>query len=472
MRRAVILAAVLALAACKSGPDYALPPAPASKAMANGAFLRAGDLASAPAPSRWWQGLGDAQLNALIARGLVEAPGPAAAEARLRQARAGLASTRAGLLPAGGASLLYAHAGLPDGAIGGSSSSSGSSGSSNIGLFNAGFDAQWEADLWGGKRRDVERAEAEAGATEARLADAQVMLSAEIARAYVAFRGRQASLALLDQRHALELRLAEVARVRFAGGTAPRQPLEAAQARAERSEAEQAGVAAEVAVYSDTLAVLTGQAPGELADLAPAAIPLPPAEVAVGDPAALLARRPDIRMAERQLAAATAKIGMEKAKRFPTVSFMGLIGIGGTSGGDLFDVSKLSTIALPRLTWNFLDFGRGAAAVRSAEAGHDAALADYRGRVLGALQDAEAALARYGAARIALARAASGAGHAREIARLQAMRAKAGTAPPAEALEAQHQTIEAQMAESAARADLTQGYIALAKALGLGWQND
>jgi outer membrane protein TolC len=148
---------------------------------------------------------------------------------------------------------------------------------------------------------------------------------------------------------------------------------------------------------------------------------------------------------------------------------MGLIGIGGTSGGDLFDVSKLSTIALPRLSWNFLDFGRGAAAVRGAEAGRDAALADYRGQVLAALQDAEAALARYGAARTGLARAASGAGHLREIARLQALRGKAGTAQPAEALEAQHQAIAAQMAEASARADLTQGYIVLAKALGLGW---
>jgi outer membrane protein TolC len=260
--------------------------------------------------------------------------------------------------------------------------------------------------------------------------------------------------------------------MRFAGGTASRQPLEAARARSERTEAEQAGVAAEIAIYSDALAVLTGQAPGELAELAASGIPLPPAEVAVGDPAALLARRPDVRLAERQIAAATAKIGMERAKRFPTVSFMGLIGIGGTSGGDLFDVSKLSTIALPRLTWNFLDFGRGAAAVRSAEAGRDAALADYRGQVLAALQDAEGALARYGAARTGLARAASGAGHAREIARLQGLRGKAGTTPPAEALEAQHQAIDAQMAESMARADLTQSYIALAKALGLGWQND
>lgn len=459
----------LALAACTSGPDYAPPAAPVSKALSAGTFIRA-EAASADAAAplaRWWQGLGDAQLDALVAKALAEAPGLAAAEARLRAARAGLAATRTSLLPSAGASMIYAHAGLPAGAIGSGAEAGGSSG---INLFNAGFDAQWEADIWGGKRRDIERVAAEAGEAEARLADAQVALSAEIARSYVALRGQQARLALLGERHSLETRLIEGARLRFAGGTAPRQPLEAAQAQALRTEAEQAGAAAEIAVLTDALAVLTGQAPGELAELTSGSIPLPPASVAVGDPAAMLARRPDIRAAERQLAAATAKIGVEKAKRFPTVSFMGLIGIGGTSAGDIFDTSKLSTIALPRLSWNFLDFGRGAAVVRGAEAGRDAALADYRGQVLAALQDAEGALARYGAARTALARWSGGLGHASEIARLQALRARAGTAPSTEAIEAQRQAIDARLAEAAARANLTQAYVALAKALGLGWQ--
>ncbi len=463
--RLLALTLAIALAACRAGPDYAPPPAPASKALISGAFLRGGDAVSTPAPARWWEGLGDAQLDALVAKGLAQAPGLAAAEARLRQARAGLAATRSGLLPSGGASLLYAHADLPDGAIGGASSGS------NIDLFNAGFDAQWEADIWGGKRRDIERADAEAEAAQARLADAQVALSAEIARSYVALRARQARLALLGERHAIEAKLDTIARQRLAGGTAPRQAVEAATAQVERSEAEQAGVAAEIAVLGDALAVLTGQAPGELGELPAGTIPLPPASVAIGDPAALLARRPDIRAAERQLAAASAKIGMEKAKRFPSVSFMGLIGIGGASAGDIFDASKLSTIALPRLSWNFLDFGRGAAAVRGAEAGRDAALGDYRAQVLSALQDAESALARYGAARVALARSASGADHAGEIARLQRLRGRAGTVPPSEALEAQRQAIDARLAETAARADLTQAYVALAKALGLGWQN-
>ncbi len=472
----VFLTVVLcaALAACMSGPNYAPPQPPSSKALVSGAFLRAGDSAAQPAPARWWEVLGDTQLDALVTRALANAPGIAAAEARLRQSRAGLASARAGSKPSAGASALYAYADLPAGAIGGGDAGGdgGGGGNSSINLFNLGFDAQWEADLWGAKRRDAERAEAEAGAAQARLADAQVALSAEVARTYVALRGRQAGLALLDERHVLETQLVAIARQRLAGGTASRQLLESALAQSERTDAEQAGTSAEVVVLTDALAVLTGEAPGALDTLAAAVIPLPPAQIAIGDPAAMLARRPDVRAAERQLAAASAKIGMEQARKFPSVSLMGIIGIGGTSAGDLFDTANVSTIALPRLSWSFLDFGRVKAAVSGAEAGRDAALADYNGQVLAALQDAEAALARFGAARVALSRAASGTGHAREIARLQGLRGKAGTAPPAEVIEARRGEIAARLAETSARTDLTIAYVALAKALGLGWQAD
>jgi outer membrane protein, multidrug efflux system len=375
-------------------------------------------------------------------------------------------SPRAAGKPSLGASALYAHADLPAGAIGGGEGG----GNSKIDLFNVGFDAQWELDLWGGKRRDAERASAEAGAAAARLADAQVALSAEIARTWIALRARQAELALLSERHGLETRLAQIAKARFAGGTAARQPIESALAQAERTEAEQAAAEADIAVLTDSLAVLTGAAPGALEPLSTGSIPLPPQTLAIGDPAAMLARRPDVRAAERQLAAASAKIGIEQARRFPSVSLMGIIGIGGTSAGDLFDSANISTIALPRLSWNFLDFGRAKAAVTGAEAGRDAALADYRGQVLAALQDAEGALARYGAARVALARAGSGSVHAREIARLQALRGRAGAATPADVIEAQRQAIGARLAEASARADLSQAYVAVAKALGLGWQ--
>ncbi len=447
----------LALAGCMAGPNH-VPP---KNAEAGAAFLRAGDAQAAAPAARWWDDLGDPLLSELVAKGLRNAPAVAAAEARVRQARAGLRASRAALLPQLSASALYIYADLPGDALGNTASGSD--------LFTLGFDAQWEADLWGGKRRAVQRANAEAAVAAAQLADSQVSLVAEIARSYIDLRAREASLALVERRLRLERRLADIAQSRQQGGTGTRQDYLAAASRAEQSEAERAVLAADIAGLRDMLAVLTGETPGALDGLAPAAVPLPPATVNVGDPAAMLKRRPDIMAAERRLAAATARIGVEEARRFPAISLFGLIGIGGGSADDMFESSRLASIAFPRISWNFLDFGRTAAAVRGAEAGRDAANAEYREAVLAALQDAEASLARYGAARIRFGRAAQIAGHAQESAGLQEVRAKGGSGSDGEALEAERQAIEAEIAEVNARAGLTLAYVALTKALGLGW---
>jgi NodT family efflux transporter outer membrane factor (OMF) lipoprotein len=454
----------LALGACTAGPDYAPPPAAAAPALKAGKFLRAGDAQAVAPVARWWDGLGDAALAGLIDKGLRESPSLAAAEARIRQARASLAGARGNMLPALSAGATYVRADLPDNALG-----TGSSGA--IDLFNIGVDARWEADLWGGRRRGVERAEAGAGAAAARLADAQVSLSAEIARTFVLLRAREASLALLDARHAAEEAMAELARQRLARGTVSAPAVETAQIQLRRTESDMAAAAAEATVLRDTLAVLTGGAPGTLAELGPGPIPMPPAQVAVGDPAAMLARRPDIRTAERELAAANAQIGVEEARRFPQISLLGLIGIGGTGMDDLFDSSQVLAGALPRLSWTFLDFGRTRAAVQGARAGRDAALAEYQAAVLSALQDAEASLARFGAARTGFSRALDAKGHAERIAAFQDQRATAGTIARGEALEARRAVIDAQLAETDKRAGVTIAYVALVKSLGLGWEN-
>lgn len=456
------LSAALVLAGCTAGPDYARPPLPGSSAIEEGVFLRAGEATAAIPAARWWEGLGDPVLSALVEEGLARAPTVDAALARIRQARAGITSARASLFPVLSASATYAYADLPNEAF-------GTGGGSNE-FVTLGFDTQWEADLWGGARRDVERTRAEAAEAEARLADVRVSLSAEIARTYVTLQARQAALALLDRRRADEARLLDLATQRLRAGTGTGQEVAAAKRRTGRTDAELAGLQSETAVLRDSLAVLTGQAPGARDSLAIAAIPLPPAEVAVGDPAAMLARRPDVLAAEAKLRAATAKIGVAKARTFPAISLLGLIGIGGSSIGDVFDTSQLSAIAVPRLTWNFLDFGRNKAAVTGAEAAREAALAEYRAGVLAALQDAEAALARFGAARIGLATAGDGLEQARTAARLEAQRGRAGTISRSQVLDAECDRIDAELAEANARARLTLSYIALAKSLGLGWQ--
>jgi outer membrane protein TolC len=167
---------------------------------------------------------------------------------------------------------------------------------------------------------------------------------------------------------------------------------------------------AQAEVALNQLAVLTGRAPGDLdADLAQAApLPVVPAQVAVGDPATLIAHRPDIRVAERALAASTAQVGVAKAKMFPSISFMGILGLGGTSPDDMIDPSKLLTLAMPQVKWSALNWGRTQAGIRQSKAERDMSEAQYRRAVLGALEDAESSLSRFGSARVRLAHLLAG----------------------------------------------------------------
>ena len=453
--------AVLLLAGCKAGPDYATPPAPASVALGKGAFLRAGQEAPSPPLDRWWEALGDTTLDGLVAQGLNNAPSIAEARAKVVQARAGLTAAHAGQLPAVSASAAYVHAHLPSNSLG-----NGLGGSD---LSALGFDAQWELDIWGGQRRAVEKARAGAEAQEAQLADAQVALSAEIVRAYVSLRAQEASHALLSQELALDRRNAALSETRFAAGTVGREAREGAQAQLDHTQGEEARSAAEVAIWRDSLAVLTGQAPGALDALPTGDIPLPPAQVAIGDPGAMLARRPDIRAAERAYAAATAGVGEAQARRYPGISLLGLLGVGGSSVSNLVNSGQGAAILMPRLSWDFPDMGRVRAAVHGAKAEHAGALARYNAAVLAGLQDAEASLARFGAARVAAQSARSGLGHAETTAGLEEQRAGAGVISQSDAIAAREQAISAKLAEIDARSGLTLAYAALAKALGLGW---
>ena len=212
---------------------------------------------------------------------------------------------------------------------------------------------------------------------------------------------------------------------------------------------------------------MPGSLDAQLADLRD--IPLPPAEVAVGDPAGLLQRRPDVRAAERTLAARTAQIGVAKAAQFPQLKFTGMLGLGGTALSDLGSFNPVIAL-LPQLSWSFLDFGRNAARVSQAEANRDEAEAQYRSKVLGALKDAETALSRFGHRRLAVAQYVRAKQAADTAATLTAQRQRGGTVSTLELLDAERQQLQAQQNLLAAVAGLTSDYIALQKSLGLGWQ--
>lgn len=477
MRSPLSLLPLLALAACTVGPDYQ-GPASAGAPPAPQRFARAGEAAipAAPAVAPWWTALGDPLLDELERRALADSPSIAIAQAKLTQARSALRLDRANGLPNANAQLTYAHARLPGidlGSSGDGEEEGGGDGSSSeaLNFYNLGFDASWEIDLFGGHRRTMEASRASLEAAQASIADAQVSLAAEVAGAYVHLRDRQQRLALAEQSAARQREVLDLTRQRQTHGTVSALEVERQRSLAEQADAALLPLRAERDAYLNALAVLTGQAPGAVdAMLAgPGAIPLPPATVAVGDPAALLQRRPDIRAAERQLAAATARIGVAEAARFPRISFMGLIGIGGTEPDAIFDPDNLAAIAMPRLSWNLLDFGRNAARIGQAEGARDEAEARYRQAVLGALRDAEDALARYGASRQNVASATRASHSADRTLSLTRQRFGAGTASRIDLLEAERQAMGAQQTVAQAKAALTADYIAIQKALGLGW---
>lgn len=467
---AIALLASAALAGCTTvGPKYAGAPDASPGAAARSAFLR-GDAATttATAPTaRWWDALNDPVLGSLIDKGLANSPNIAAANARIAQARAGLAANKTALIPTLNVSGAVPYINVPSNILGGNDT-----GRTDTTIYNVGFDSSWELDLFGGTRSKITAAGARAEAAEAGADDARVTLSAEIARAYVSLRAKQAVLALLDQQAAIDAQLVNLAQQRLQGGTAPEQPLAQARGQASQTEGDRAKTRADITVLIDQLAVLTGQEPGALdATLTtPAPLPLPPASVAVGDPASLLRNRPDIRMAERQLAAANADIGAQIAAGLPKISFMGLLGLGGTSIGDVVDPSKIIGLALPQIRWSLFDGGRNKAQVASKRQAYAEQEANYRNTVLTALQDAEGSLTRFGSQRQVYGKALDSQAQAARAQALQQQRANAGTVARSDALSAQRQQVQAAQATAAAAAELTTDFIAVEKALGLGWQ--
>lgn len=463
---------LLLLAGCTTGPNYAGPP-PAPAVMTPSAFLQASQapFTRSTPPSRWWKDLRDPVLDTLIDQALSNNSDLLAGQARLRQARAALGLERANGAPRVNASALYAHAHIPGLDL--ESGSNGTGGSDDLNLYNAGFDASWEIDLFGGHRRAVEAARAGLQGAEASLADIQVSVAAEVAKAYLDLRERQQRIELSGRSLAMQREMLELTRQRHAVGTASALDVARIESDVEKTVSQAAPLNAERDSYLAMLAFMTGQAPGALDPILAAGgpIPLPPASVLVGDPARLLQHRPDIRRAERSLAAQTAKIGQAEAARFPRISFMGLIGIGGTKISDLGNLDDFAAIAAPQLSWQFLDFGRNRARMGQANANRAEAEARYRGTVLAALRDAEDSLARFRDQRTVVASLARARDLSERASRLTADRYRAGTATRIALLDARRQQIAAEQQLLSARTALTADFVAIQKALGLGWED-
>jgi NodT family efflux transporter outer membrane factor (OMF) lipoprotein len=468
------VAAALVLAGCTVGPDYHGAPQAAPVAAQAGAFNRApqGTVSTAPTAAAWWLALNDPQLNALIDTALKNSPDLHAAEARVRQARAGLAGQQSNELPKSSASVAYLRTRSPDLASLEGGSSSSSSGGGPIGFYLAGFDASWEVDIFGGTRRAIEAASAEADASQADLADAHVQLAAEVAQAYVGLRDQQQRVTIGHESADLEARILTLTEQRRSRGVASDLDVERIRSQVENTRASIIPLDAQVAESLDELAVLTGREPGALdSELeAPKALPTLPATVAVGDPARLLRQRPDIRAAERRLASQNAQIGEHEADWFPKVTLFGDLSFSASDPGHLLRKSNYTWLGVPYLQWNILDFGRTKASVDQAKAGRDEAEAKYESTVLGALKDADVALSRYGHERenaVSLREVEDSATHA---AVLTEQRYRAGTTTALDWLDTERTRYSAEQNRIQSDAQLIKDYVALQKSLGLGWE--
>ncbi|MCJ2182898.1 efflux transporter outer membrane subunit [Novosphingobium sp. 1949] len=453
---------MILLSGCAAGPNYSGPPDVALGPGEQQSFARAEGLSRAEPSSRepWWRGLNDPLLSSLIEQALQDSPTIAMAEARIREARGNLRAERASLFPSLGLSAAYARMRLPEGL------------SSNSELYGSGMSASWEPDLWGGKHDGVQRAQANVGQQFAALADAQVSLSAQVAQTYVSLRSGQERVRLVARSMALLEEASRLVEQRFEAGVATRAELE--QLRQERGHvaADLAELRGNVAVDTDRLSVLCGRAPTALdsqLNSPVAKVPLPPSSVFVGNPRTMLGHRPDVRAAERALAAATAEVGARVAARFPQVKFAGILGLGGSSAKDLIDPGQISMLLAPQISWSFLDFGRTKARVEAAQAGRDVAAAHYRETVLGALEDAEASLARFGQAREQLAHTMLSDDSLGRMLALQREKQAAGTVSRLALIDLERQKLTASVAVVETQARVTASFISVQKALGLGW---
>jgi NodT family efflux transporter outer membrane factor (OMF) lipoprotein len=472
-----LFASVCFMSACTVGPDYAGAPPVAPDAAHAAAFVRvpaAGPgVVSTRAPDSWWLSLDDPQLNTLIDAALAHNPDLHAAQARLREARAQLQQQKANEMPKASFDAAALRMREPDlNVFQSSQSDTGSTGQGPLQLYTAGFDASWEVDLFGGTRRAIEAASAEAQAVDADLADTQVSLAAEVAQAYIDLRDEQHRLILAQHSAEAQQQMLDLTQQRRARGTAADVDIERLTTQVDNTRATLSPLDAQVSESLDRLAVLTGQAPGaldeELSSLH--AMPALPASLPVGDPGALLQQRPDIRAAERRLASSNAQIGEHKADFFPKVSLLGDLGFSAADPGHLIRKRNFSWIGVPYLQWDVLDFGRTLGSVRNAEASRDEADARYEHTVLAALQDANTALSRYGHQREHLATLVQVQASADRSATLMRQRYVAGTSTLIDLLDTQQLQFSAQQNVVAAQAELLKDFVSLQKSLGLGWR--
>ena len=444
------------LCSCTVGPDYVAPEPETPSDWRNGerapAFV---ELVADASANAWWKRFSDPVLDQLMVSARAANLDLEIALERVREARARRVVVAGSLKPFLSATANYTK-------------------NQDSKLFSAGFDATWEIDVFGGTRRAVEAQDAEVGATIESFRDVLVSLRAELALNYVetrivAERLRIARVNVKAQESTLEL-----VRSLVEAGLAPELDIAQAQRNLSTTRSEVPSLVRQLESTTNRIAVLIGEAPGAVHELLeePQPIPVPPDDIAVGLPARLVRRRPDIRLAERRLAAQTARIGVTTAELYPRFALTGSLQGGATGLFGVVDAANRTWRYGPVLQWNILSFGRIRGQILAEESLTRSAYLSYRLTLLTALEETENALTAFAEdrkRRVYLERAERESARSVEMSKVLY---REGLADFQTVLDIERSLFVLQEQIALNAGDITKDAISIYKAIGGAWSND
>ncbi len=466
-----ILPLALVIAGCKVGPSHRTPPGvlPATYAATTRSMVATNDPNARL--QAWWEVFGDRQLAGLVQTAVSSNLDIRLAAARVREARAQRGVTRSRLFPQIGSRGGYQRDRLSENTPAGQQAAAGGQ-SLDYNLFDAALDMSWEIDVFGGARRAAEAAQAElAGSVEAGR-EVLVTVLAEVGLSYLELRGAQRQEAIALEQLKLHEDTLALTRDRFQSGLA-------SEADSLRAAANVDDTRAQIPVFTAAqqraihrIGILLGRPPQEFASVLLAHVPLPtpPPRVPVGLPSELLLQRPDIRRAERQVAAATARIGEARANLFPKFYLTAAAGVQSVEAADFLDGGSRFWSLGPGIRWPIFTAGRIRREIKARNARQEQALLGYEQTILKALEEVENALTAFGTEQQRHEALLSSAQATRRAAALAQERYRAGLTGFLEVLDAQRALLTVEDAAAQSERRLGENLIRLFKSFGGGWE--
>jgi NodT family efflux transporter outer membrane factor (OMF) lipoprotein len=459
----------LLIVGCSVGPDYQAPKSVMPPAWLEG---RNYGIDSQPAElARWWTEFNDPLLNSLVERAAQSNLDLQVAEARIREARAVLGATGADLWPTLDVAGSYDRIRTSENALALGRLAPQGGGNLEQNLFRTGFDSSWEIDVFGGTRRRIEAAEAILDASVEEWRGVLVTLLGDVAKNYIDVRGLQRRLAVAQENLKAQQETLRLTKIRFDAGIAS--DLEVAQAEAQTQTTAAQIPTLEIALKQTVyrLDVLLGAQPGTLWSELAREVPIPalPPQAHVGMPVELLRRRPDIRNAERQLAAATAQVGAATADLYPKFSLTGAFGLQSISASDWFTGRSRYWSIGPTISWPVFDAGKIRANIEIRNAQQEQALRYYEKSVLTALGDVESALVNYSKEQTRYRSLLAAAAANRRAVELADELYRQGLVAFLNVLDAERALYATENDLAQSEANMSSNLVALYKALGGGW---